>query len=111
MSKRIAPDEIVKAIRCVFNSESYFSGDVKANMRKKADDIKTNQLTEREQQVFKLLAKSIIIKETAYQLDMQPKTAHVHKANFYSKLGVNTNQELLKIALIKNVLTVEELTT
>ncbi|WP_448567352.1 response regulator [Thalassotalea ganghwensis] len=108
MSKRIAPDEIVKSIRCVLNNVSYFSDDVKANMRTQSD---STQLTDREQQVFKLLAKGLTIKETAYQLEMQPKTAHVHKANIYSKLGVNTHQELLKLALVKNVLTVEELTT
>ena len=110
LSKRIAPDEIVKAIRCVLRDDTYFSSDVKANMRTKADDLKSNQLTEREQQVFKLLAKGLTIKETAYQLEMQPKTAHVHKANLYSKLGVNTQQELLKVALVKNAITIEELT-
>jgi len=110
LSKRIAPDEIVKGIRCVLKNESHFSSDVKANMRKQADDVSSTPLTEREQQVFKLLAKGHSIKETAFQLDMRPKTAHVHKANLFSKLGINSQQELLKLALVKNVITVEDLT-
>jgi len=110
LSKRIAPDEIVKGIRCVLKNEPYFSSDVKANMRKKTDDENKEPLTNREQQVFKLLAKGLSIKETAFQLDMQPKTAHVHKANLFNKLGINNQQELLKLALVKNVITVEDLT-
>jgi len=39
-----------------------------------------------------------------------PKTAHVHKANIYSKLNVTTSFELLKIAIDAGVIQLDELT-
>ena len=39
LSKRIAPDEIIVAIRAVLNNKSYFSEDVKANMADIKDSL------------------------------------------------------------------------
>ena len=60
--------------------------------------------------MFKLLAKGITTKEAAFQLEMMPKTAHAHKANLFKKLNITTQKELLRLALLKHVISVEDLT-
>lgn len=110
LSKQSAPTEIIAAIRQVLGGEIYISDVVRDNMHATLSSDGMTALTEREWQVFELLAKGFSVKEVAFQLAMQPSTAHVHKANVFSKLKVSSQRELLKLALVQQVLTVDDLT-
>lgn len=52
------------------------------------------ELTDREIQVFGLLATGLSNKETAAQLSLSEKTVSTHKINLMKKLGVNSPQKL-----------------
>jgi DNA-binding NarL/FixJ family response regulator len=56
-------------------------------------------ITEREQQVLRLVAQGYSNKEIAGQLDVSVKTIEVHKANSMRKLGLRGRIELLRYAL------------
>lgn len=52
-------------------------------------------LTEREQQVLKLVAKGNANRETAQELEISPETVKKHLRNIYSKLEVRNKIEAL----------------
>jgi len=113
LSKRIAPVELVDAIKFVLKGETYLSQDVAANVKSshiEQSNNNINRLTDREFEIFKLLAKGFFVKEIATKLDVQPKTVHTHKANLFKKLEVKNRFELLRLALANNVLGYDELT-
>ena len=53
-------------------------------------------LTRRERQVAEKLAQGMSVKEIAAELDLSPKTVHVHRANLMEKLNVSNDVELAR---------------
>lgn len=56
-------------------------------------------LTPREQEVMRLLAEGLSIKEIASRLFISPKTVENHRSNIMSKLGVHSTLELIRYAI------------
>lgn len=108
VSKRSASEEMIDAVRAVSQGQRYLSDDVSFSKEPNVD-ICIDSLTNRELQALPLFAKGLNAKQVAQELGMMPKTAHVHKANIYSKLGVSTSFELLKIAINFGVIQLDEL--
>ena len=107
VSKRSASDALIDAVNAVINGGRYISEDVKFNTTSPAS--KLSFLTPREKEALPLFAKGLNAKQVAQQLDMMPKTAHVHKTNIYNKLEVSNSFELLKIAIDSGMITLDEL--
>jgi DNA-binding NarL/FixJ family response regulator len=61
-------------------------------------------LTDREKQVFKLIAEGRSSKEVAQLLDISVKTAMTHREHLMSKLQVHNRSELVRLALKLGVL-------
>ncbi len=61
-------------------------------------------LTEREQQILKLLVQGLLYKEIGSQLQISPNTAKKHVLNIYSKLHVNTKGQALSLAYSKGLI-------
>ncbi|MEI5639706.1 MULTISPECIES: response regulator transcription factor [unclassified Pseudoalteromonas] len=108
VSKRSASDAMIDAVTMVSKGQRYISKDVSFNEHSNKID-KLQQLTNRERQAFPLFAKGLNAKQVAQELDIMPKTAHVHKANIYTKLGVTGSFELLKIAIELGAVELNEL--
>lgn len=112
VSKRAAADELLEAIQTVSKGDNYLSHDVRKYLHI-SNDGKSNSnlklLTQRELDVFPLLAKGLNAKQIAQQLDIMPKTAHVHRASVLKKLNVENQFDLLKIAISSGVITYGEL--
>ena len=68
-----------------------------------------NSLTEKELEVFTLLALGHHVKHVAKELPITTSTAHVHRRNILNKLELNTNFDLTKLALMLGVITLEDL--
>ncbi|GLX79033.1 DNA-binding response regulator [Thalassotalea insulae] len=113
ISKRSASDELLKGIEVVLAGNTYLSQDVINKLQfghVENSTLGVSQLTERELDILPLLATGMNAKQISQQLNIMPKTAHVHRANIYKKLNVTNNFDLLKIALSEGVITMEELT-
>lgn len=106
VSKRSASEALIDAVNSVINGGRYISEDVKFNTT--SPSSKLTLLTPREKEA-PLFAKGLNAKQVAQQLDMMPKTAHVHKTNIYNKLEVSNSFELLKIAIDSGIITIDEL--
>ena len=61
-------------------------------------------LTEREQEILKLLVHGMQYKEIGAQLDISPNTAKKHVLNIYSKLHVNSKTQALALAYEKGLI-------
>lgn len=108
VSKRSASDALIDAVCAVSQGQRYLSEDVTFSQRASLDS-KSHGLTGRELEALPLFAKGMNAKQVAQELGMMPKTAHVHKANIYNKLGVSTSFELLKVAIDLGVIQLDEL--
>jgi DNA-binding NarL/FixJ family response regulator len=63
-------------------------------------------LSNREKEVFPLLADGLSIKEIADRLFISPKTVESHKYNIMGKLKVRSVPELTKLAIKKDLIKV-----
>ncbi len=109
--------DLLFAIEAVREGGTYFSAPVKEVIRdylehlessggKKEEDIQSSftRLSQREKEVFPLLADGKSIREIAEILCISPKTAETHKYNIMEKLNAKSVVELTKLALRKNLI-------
>ena len=109
--KRAAPDELVNAIRTVFNGDAYIhpsmanflvqnciSKEVEKKPPKKGN---VDKLTPREQEVLIQISDGLTNAEIAKKLCISVKTVDRHRENMMHKLNLHNRIELVKFA-IKN---------
>ncbi|MDM8552290.1 response regulator transcription factor [Desulfobacterales bacterium HSG2] len=99
--------DVLEAIRAVYNDEYFLSPKVNAQIivtylrnRKDNSDVSGyNLLSEREQQVFRMLVEGRETSETADILCISLKTVKKHRANIMKKLNVHNMVEMVKYAV------------
>ena len=114
ISKTAASSELTSGIRSAYRGESFLSPSVArllvedyqqgAILRDRQDPYE--QLTDRERDVFKLLAEGYTTQEIADMLVISPKTVEGHKTSLMSKLDIHNRIDLVKYALRKGIITV-----
>jgi two-component system response regulator NreC len=101
--------EVVTAIETVAAGGRYLTPAVLAKMVDHDGAATTRAptrydlLTDREREVFKLLADGLSIREVAARLERSVKTAQVHKYNLMHKLDVHHQSGLVKYAIAHRV--------
>ena len=76
--------------------------------RKKKPPVKGyDLLSEREQQVFRLVAEGNSTNQIAEVLSLSPKTVEKHRTNIMRKLGLKDRLELVKLAIKMGVIDTE----
>ena len=73
----------------------------------KTTDSSYSSLTTREQEIFRLLAEGVKIKDIANRLYISPKTAENHKTNIMAKLNLHSTLDLVRYAVKLGVIDVE----
>jgi two-component system response regulator NreC len=99
--------DILEAIRAARRGEYFLSSRLRAEVigkylktRKSAPSLRGyDLLSEREQQVFRLVAQGHSTDQIADILCVSPKTVEKHRTSLMSKLGVHDRLELLKYAI------------
>ncbi|WP_159877019.1 response regulator transcription factor [Aquitalea denitrificans] len=61
--------------------------------------MQLDRISGREREVLELVADGLSSKEIARQLDLSPRTIEVHRANLFSKLGVDSLADLIRFYL------------
>ncbi|HEX9757174.1 MAG TPA: response regulator transcription factor [Nitrospiria bacterium] len=79
-----------------------------ANKVKHADEKARDLLTDREIQVLKVLAEGYTVKKAAGILGLSPKTVDTHKANLMRKINIHHRADLIKYALRKKIISLQE---
>jgi DNA-binding NarL/FixJ family response regulator len=104
--KRSPSSELLAAIRAAATHRSYLDVSLGARlaggMRKSAArGPGSPQVSERENQVLRLVAKGHSNKEIASELGISAKTVEVHKANAMKKLGFRGRIDVVQYALLQ----------
>lgn len=113
--KRVAADDLVRAIREVHRGASFLYPPIAAKLiedyvrrvrgGESADD--EEPLTAREREVLTLIAEGNTNQEIAEQLCVSKKTVESHRANIMRKLDLHDVTELVKYALRKGLIKLE----
>lgn len=108
VTKESAGVELVNAIRQVASGRPYITMKVAEqlalNVMPSNSDLPHKRLTERESEIFNLLAQGKSISSIAASLHLSVKTVSTHKANILNKMGLNSISEIVQYALSHNLI-------
>ncbi|MCC7200218.1 MAG: response regulator transcription factor [Gammaproteobacteria bacterium] len=103
--KQEAPGEFLRALRRVAAGDVHVSEAVSARLISRVRSGRASlasplaQLTVRERDVIRLVAKGLGTQEIARALDMSPKTVDSHRRNVREKLGLTSARDLVRYAV------------
>lgn len=110
ITKAIAPAELGDAVRRVHEGDAVFSprlagfvldafaGVARPGTADGTGDPEVDQLTPREREVLRLLARGYLYKEIAHRLEISPKTVEAHVSAVLRKLQLSNRHELSRWA-------------
>ncbi len=96
--KTVSSEEMINAVRSVFNGGIYYSPAVSEILLSKDTD-ENEILTSREQTVISLVAKGLSSKKIASQLDISVRTVETHRRNVNKKLNISSTSALVRYAI------------
>ena len=115
--KRAAPEELLRAIHVVAEGNVYLEPSLAKNLvtdyltrvQSGADQqVSLDGLTERERQVLTLIAEDETNQTIANRLDISVKTVERHRENIMNKLQLHTRTELVKYAIRKGLISLDD---
>lgn len=107
--KQSSSDDLLQAIRVVASGKSFLdplvAGEITQHYAAEAEAgprrLTREELTPREMEVLRLLARGYANREIAAELAISVKTVDAHKANGMSKLGMSSRIELVRFAILQ----------
>jgi two-component system response regulator NreC len=110
--KDSADTELIRAVSAVAAGKSYFSpavarvmlDDYVRHLNKKGIVDRFETLSEREREIFQLIAEAHTTKEIADLLSVSPSTVETHRAHILQKLDVHNTAELVLYAVRRGVI-------
>ena len=103
LTKESAPDLLEHALRRVAAGGAFISADVAQQLALGAmpgsSAVAHEALSDREFEVFRLLAAGVSVTDIGTQLMLSVKTISTHKANLMQKMGLTNPSELIRYAL------------
>lgn len=112
--KRAAPEELLRALHVVAEGNVYLEPALAKTLvadylaQAGAEHDAFDGLTERERQVLRLIAEDRTNQNIATALDISVKTVERHRENIMNKLGLHTRTELVKYAIRKGLISLDE---
>lgn len=101
--KEMALDQLLDAIRAVHAGEQYIPPQIAMRIGERL----LAQLSPREMDVLRLLARGLSNKEIATQLGLVVGTVKIHVANIFTKLGVSDRTQALVTAVKRGIIEIE----
>jgi len=104
VTKRAVPEILVEAVRAVAAGRQFLEREVAQSLalaRASGEPVQT--LTDREFDVFRLLASGKTVAEIAELMHISPKTAGSHQTAVYHKLGVANAAQLTRLAISQGI--------
>jgi len=107
LTKESAPNELIEAIRRVAQGRKYITATlaerIAVNWETEKDRPIHEELSDREYQVFCLIASGKAVKEIAEKLSLSVKTVSTHRSRILKKMGVENNAQLTYYAIKHNL--------
>ena len=108
LTKESASRQLVEAIRKVAGGGAFISAEVAQQLAlgamPGAQGAPHESLSDREYQIFLLIAGGKSVSDIAERLNLSVKTVSTHKANILQKMGMSTPAELVRYALTRKLI-------
>ncbi len=108
VAKKTVAEDIVSAVRRVLAGGRYVSPGLAEQLvveiRAGAEKALHETLSDREYQVFRLLAMGHTVKEIGEMLAVSPQTVSTHRSRILEKMGLTSNAELTQYAIRNRLL-------
>ena len=99
--KNSALEEVLNAVRAVYNGNTYFDANVTVNNQKDSNKKAKGILTRRQVEILNLIAQGKTSREIADELFIGIHTVDTHRKNMVRILGLQGKGELMRYALEK----------
>jgi len=102
ITKESSPDTLHAAVRHVAAGQRYIPpalAELLAFESVRPPSNPHETLSQRERQIFKLIAQGTMLSQIAEQLHLSPKTVTTHKTHLMEKLGIGNNADLIRYAI------------
>ncbi len=113
--KRAPATEVIQAVKGAYRGEAVLHPSVaKLLIRdylsrvERGEESSYDTLSDREREILKLIAEGKTNKEVAELLFLSVKTVQAHRANLMRKLGMHDRTELVKYAIRKGIIGLDE---
>ncbi|KYH33789.1 response regulator [Neomoorella mulderi] len=115
--KRAGVEELIQAIRLAVKGEAFLDPQIARRVidglqqglpAAREGDAGKAELTDREMEVLRLAAEGLTNAEIARRLFISVKTVQAHRANLMQKLGLHDRVDLVKYAIKKGILKLED---
>lgn len=108
LMKESAPDELIRAVRKVATGGKYITSGVAerlaVNLESGSEHYPHERLSDREFEVFVLLAQGKSVKEIAEKLYISAKTVHTYRSRILDKMQMKSTAELIHYAIQNQLL-------
>jgi DNA-binding NarL/FixJ family response regulator len=105
LNKNSAPEELIVAIQRISLGKRYITPDIAEKLvNSKANGQPHELLSNREFEVFKLMALGKTITQIADMLSLALSTVSTHRSRIMEKLGLSTNSELTRYAITQHII-------
>ena len=113
--KETGPSELLNAVQQVIQGQRYLSPKISERLidvliqtseKIPADPYQT--LTNREREVLQMAAEGLTSSEIAKRLSISPRTAELHRGRMMNKLGLHSQTELIRYALKRGILPLDD---
>ncbi len=105
LNKNAAPEELIDAINRVSLGRKYITPEIAEKLLQFGEDKKPHEyLSNREFEVFKLLARGKTVSQIAESLSLAPTTVNTHRRKIFEKLGLTTMAELTRYAIANQII-------
>ncbi len=104
LMKDAPPFELEQAIRSVMATGTYFSPAIAQRLLQPSEPTASDELTERQIEILRLIAQGKASKEIAFELGLSPKTVDVHRARIMERLHLSDIASLTLYAVRKGLI-------
>ena len=106
MNKNAAPYELINALQRIALGKKYITPEIAEKLLSTTDNNKKPHelLSNRELEIFKLLALGKTITQIADSLSLALTTISTHRSRIMGKLGLSTNSELTRYAIAYHII-------
>jgi two-component system, NarL family, invasion response regulator UvrY len=108
LKKDLAPEELIEAVKVVLNGKKYITPAVAERLTKVIDVNYKKEphelLSDREFEVFKMIATGISISEIGERLFLSTSTISTYRNRILTKMDFNTNADMTVYAIAKGLL-------
>jgi len=107
LAKSSAPEHLVIALKKVISGRKYISSKLAErlayNLDKSSEDLSVEGLSDREYQVFRLLAAGKTVTEIGNVLHLSVKTVSTHRSHILQKMDMRSNADMVSYAQVKGL--------